>query len=52
MLSVSGSEAAPEPEAHEPLESQIEDVLQLEEEPMSVPSSEVAMPGVESEEAM
>ena len=51
MLSVSGTEAAPELEVQEQLESQIEDVLQLEEEPMSVPSTEITIPDVEPEES-
>ena len=51
MLSVSGSEAAPELEVQEQLESQIEDVLQLEEEPMSVPFTEITIPDAEPEES-
>ena len=49
MLNVSGSEAAPESEVQEQLDSQLEDVLQLEEEQASVPSTEMATAEAESE---
>ena len=50
MLSVSGSEAAPESEVQARQDSPIEDVLQLEAEQMSVPT-EMATADTDPEEA-